>query len=228
MEALKKFGAVEKALEVTEGELALINKQALRPLAAEEVYAFRFVGCDTKTDRDCEHFSRKALKQLAKLFVGRPVLRDHKWSADTQTARIYAAEVAEQGEDAQLILRAYMLRSEATADTIAAIDGGILREVSVGVQMQKAVCGICGVDKSVAWCQHRPGKEYDGKLCTVELDGATDAYECSLVAVPSQKGAGVVKQYGGEDAQPKPADMAKDPETQKALALLDLEMKRFT
>lgn len=227
MDALKKLGQVEKALAVDGGELAKINRQTLRPLTEEEVYAFRFVACDSAVDRDHEHFSKRALKQLAKLFVGRPVLRDHHWSADTQTARIYAAEVDETGEDARLVCRAYMLRSDATADTVAALEAGILREVSVGCAMDKAVCSVCGVDKSRAWCEHRPGTDYNGLVCTVELDEAVDAYECSLVAVPAQKGAGVVKAYGGEDNKPAPPDPKDDPEVKKALALLELEEQRF-
>lgn len=227
MDALKKIGRVEKALEVTEGEMALINAQSLRKLTAEEVYAFRFAACDSKVDRGYEHFSKKTLKQLAKLFVGRPVLRDHHWSADAQTARIYAAELEEEGEDARLICRAYMLRSNATADTIAAIDGGILREVSVGCAVGKAVCSVCGTDKTRAWCEHRPGKDYGGKVCTVELDEAADAYECSLVAVPAQREAGVVKEYGGESQKDGTPDPEKAAELQKALALIALEEANF-
>lgn len=40
----------------------------------------------------------------------------------------------------------------------------------------------------------------------MELDGAKDAYEVSLVAVPAQVEAGVVKskRYGGKDQPPAP------------------------
>ena len=46
-----------------------------------------------------------------------------------------------------------------------------------------------------------PGQRYDGKLCFTELQGAEDAYEWSFVAVPAQRGAGVLKTFsgGGED-----------------------------
>ena len=42
-------------------------------------------------------------------------------------------------------------------------------------------------------------QEYDGQLCHIDLDGATDAYEVSLVAVPAQPAAGAIKskRYGG-------------------------------
>ena len=197
MDQILKSACVQKQA-VNEEELALINKQTLRPLAAEEVFTFRLAACDTKPDRDHERFSRKALEGLAEKFTGRPVLRDHRWSAAAQTARVYAAEVEEQEEEARLVLRAYMPRTEATSDTIAAIEAGILREASVGCLMKKAVCSICGTDKAERRCEHIPGQSYDGRTCVVELDGAEDAYEVSLCAVPSQPGAGVIKSYGGE------------------------------
>ena len=61
----------------------------------------------------------------------------------------------------------------------------------------------------------------------MELSQPEDAYELSFVAVPSQRQAGVVKKYGGEDNKPKPPAPKDDPEVQKALALIALEEKRF-
>ena len=90
MSEILKAAQVEKQ-EVSEGELALINRQSLRPLTAEEVYTFRLAACDNQVDRDYERFTDRALEELAPLFVGRPVLLDHKWSAGSQTARVYAA-----------------------------------------------------------------------------------------------------------------------------------------
>lgn len=197
MEQIMKSARIQKQ-PVIKGDLNLINQQSIRTLAADEVFAFRLAACDTLPDRDHERFSREALEGLAKLFVGRPVLRDHQWSAGAQTARIYAARVEGDGPDARLILRAYMPRNRDTETTIAAIESGILREASVGCRMGKAVCSICGTDKTLAQCTHIPGRVYEGKTCIVELDGPEDAYECSLVAVPAQPGAGVIKAYGGE------------------------------
>lgn len=226
MSEFEKFGYVEKQLEVNDGEMTLINRQSLRKLAAEEVYAFRFVGCDTKVDREYERFSTAALGKLAQLSVGRPVLRDHNWSADTQTARIYAAGVEPVGNEERLVLRAYMVRNAATEATIQAIDAGILREVSVGCSCGSAVCEICGTDKTKTFCEHIPGAKYSGKTCTVTLDDVRDAYEFSFVAVPAQKGAGTVKAYGGEGQKPE-TDPAGAEDVEKELALLALEEKRF-
>ena len=144
-----------------------------------------------------------------------------------QTARIYDAAVEKMGDSTALVLYAYMLRNDQTAATISAIEGGILREVSVGCAMGKATCSICGSDKTTVWCEHMRGREYDGKQCVVELSEPEDAYELSFVAVPAQRQAGVVKKYGGEDNKPKPPAPKDDPAVQKALALIALEEKRF-
>ncbi len=225
MDQILKSACVGKQA-VSEEALALINRQTLRPLAAEEVFTFRLAACDTKPDRDHERFSRKSLEGLAKLFVGRPVLRDHQWSAGAQTARIYAAEVEERGEDARLVLRAYMPRTETAADTISAIEAGILREASVGCLMKKAVCSICGADKAEWRCEHVPGRDYGGKTCVVELDEVEDAYEVSLCAVPVQPGAGVIKSYGGEKG-PLPAEAGNDEAFLLAQAMQEQEEMRY-
>lgn len=197
---VEKAARVEKQA-VDASELLLVNKQSLRELTADEVFTFKVAACNDQVDRDFEHFSEKALGQLASLFVGKTVIMDHDWTAKNQTARVYASGVEPtDGGGKQLVLRAYMLRSEDTQNAIDRIESGILREISIGCSMQKAVCDLCGADKRVTRCEHRPGHDYDGKTATVTLDEAVDAYEVSFVAVPSQREAGTVKRYGGEDA----------------------------
>lgn len=225
MSEILKAAHVEKQA-VNAAELALINKQALRELTAEEVFTFRMAACDNQVDRDHERFTDKALEGLAPLFVGKTVLMDHTWSAASQTARIYAADVEDHGEVKQLVLRCYMPRSDATAGTVAAIETGILRECSVGCAMGSAVCSICGTDQTKAYCEHRAGKTYDGQLCVMALDAPQDVYEVSFVAVPAQPEAGVIKskRYGGPD-KPEPPD---DIVTQRmAEAMQEQEMRRY-
>lgn len=226
MDDLKKFGLVEKAASFAP-DMEKINAQTLVELKAEDVFAFRIRAADDQEDRDFERFTADALDGLAKLFVGKTVISDHKWESEMQTARIYDAAVEKMDGATVLVLFAYMLRNDKTASTIAAIEGGIMREVSVGCSMGKATCSICGADKTKVWCEHMRGREYDGKQCVVELSQPKDAYELSFVAVPAQRKAGVVKQYGGEDNKPNPPAPKDDPEVQKALALVALEEKRF-
>ena len=89
-----------------------------------------------------------------------------------------------------------MVRTESGRDLIAEIEGGIKREVSVGCAVERAVCSICGGDLRTGDCGHRKGQEYGGRLCFASLEGASDAYEFSFVAVPAQPLAGVVKGAG--------------------------------
>ena len=232
MEQILKQARLMKSV-LDEGELALINAQSLRPLTAEEVFTFRLAACNNQVDRDCERFTESTLEGLASLFAGKPVLMDHKWSAGSQTARVYAAEVepmpgTEGGQ--QLVLRCYMPRLQGNGDTIAAIESGLLRECSVGVAVERALCSICGADRRTTWCEHVRGAEYSGTVCHIELDGAQDAYEVSLLPVPAQPAAGVVKRYGGPDSpESNPSGGTPDENSMdwQDEALLELEKNRF-
>lgn len=207
-------GMIEKAAqlapqEVTDADLKAINKLALVPLTAEQVFTFKSVLCDNETDRTYERFSLKALQDLKKLFLGKTVIKDHSRSADNQVARIYATELVQTDKATksgelytQLVAKCYMVRTAGNADLIAEIQGGIKKEGSVGCSVSSSICSICGTDNTKSYCMHYPGRTYqkDGgpKTCTFTLDGARDAYEFSLVAVPAQRAAGVSKSYTGE------------------------------
>lgn len=207
-------GMIEKAAHlepqaVTEAELKAINKFALEPLTADQVFTFKAVLCDNDTDRAHERFDLKALKDLEKLFLGKPVIKDHRRSADNQVARIYSTELVQTTKAApggelytQLVAHCYMVKTASNADLIAEIRGGIKKEGSVGCSVKSSICSICGTDNTKTYCPHWPGRKYakDGgdQVCTFTLSGAADAYEFSLVAVPCQRKAGTCKSYTGE------------------------------
>ena len=202
---MKKDTRGIKSSMVTADELARINEFAKCELGADEVYTFAVKLCDNEIDRDCERFTRQTLSQLAELFVGKCGIFDHEWSAKEQTARIYRTELVETEErtkagDGYCYLKgyAYMLRTKKNEELIAEIEGGIKKEVSVGCSVRESVCSVCG--KDIGLCGHEKGKVYDEKLCYVELEDASDAYEWSFVAVPAQPKAGVMKRYGQEEA----------------------------
>lgn len=224
-----KGAEVLKAGEPAEGDLALINRQALRELSAEEVYTFRLAACGNQIDRDIERFTDTSLDDMARLYVGKTVISDHKWSSGGQIARVYAAAVEEQaGGVKRLVLSCYMPRTEETKAVIDAIDAGILREVSVAVAVRKYTCSVCGKDYMGPGCPHLRGQKYGDAVCHVELDGVSDVYEVSFVAVPAQPEAGVIKRYGTkENAAGEDPEAEKESTLRAARARLELEKLRF-
>lgn len=198
-------GVASDAGSATAEELELINTYTRRTLTAGEVYVFTVVLCDNDVDRDGERFTVESLFALEKLFVGKTGIFDHNPSAKNQTARIISCKVenvasrttATGDEYFCLKARAYLPRTEGNSELIAALDSGIVKEVSVGCAVGKILCNVCGED--IGMCPHRKGETYGGKLCCGELTEPYDAYEWSFVAVPAQKNAGVTKTAYGKE-----------------------------
>ena len=190
-----------------EETMALIGRYAKTPPEPERVYCFAVRLCDNDIDRDYERFDDAALREMAPLFEGKAGLFDHQWSARQQVARLYKTEVVREsgrvtrdGRPYQYLKGyAYMLRGESRDALIADIEGGIKREVSVGLSCAKAVCSLCG--EGWGQCGHEKGRTYDGDECHVVLSKPTDAYEWSFVAVPAQKEAGVLKKWSADSGQ---------------------------
>ena len=179
----------------TAEQLAAINSQAKSEMQADQVYVFSLRLCDDQVDRDGERFDTAALPVLAKLFIGKTGIVDHKWSSDNQIARIFQTEVVREDRVSYIKAWAYIRRGGAADEVIADIEAGIKKEVSVGCAMGRAVCSICGSDYGV--CGHQKGERYDGQACWAILKEPMDAYEFSFVAVPAQRDAGVLKAMGG-------------------------------
>lgn len=192
---------IRKAAEaVTSGaptamQLEQINALAKTRLNGEQVYVFSLRLCDDQIDRDGERFDTAALPALAKLFIGKTGIVDHKWSADNQIARIFETQVVREKDVSYIKAWAYIRRGGANEEIIADIEAGIKKEVSVGCAMARAVCSICGSEYGT--CGHVKGESYEGEICAVILKEPVDAYEFSFVAVPAQREAGVLKGMGG-------------------------------
>ena len=178
----------------TAAQLEAINAQAKAELTAEQVYVFSVRLCDDQIDRDGERFATEALPELAKLFVGKTGIVDHKWSTSGQVARIFETQVVCEDGVSYIKAWAYIRRGGNAEEVIADIEAGIKKEISVGCAMGRAACSICGSDYGT--CGHQKGEYYDGMLCCVILKEPMDAYEFSFVAVPAQREAGVIKGLG--------------------------------
>ena len=189
-------------------ELDLINNYTRKPLTEDEVYVFSVVLCDNEIDRDYERFTVEALEKLSELFVGKTGIFDHNPTASNQSARVISCKVESVagrknslGDDYfRLVARAYMPVSDSNKQLRESIDSGITREVSVGCSVEKTSCSICGEDINSHKCPHVKGEIYNSSLCYGELTNPTDAYEFSFVAVPAQKGAGVIKTFRKDKA----------------------------
>ncbi|MDD2952489.1 MAG: hypothetical protein PHC95_04910 [Parabacteroides sp.] len=228
--------------DVTDEDLRKINKLALKPQTKESIFIFKIKACDNGLDdRNFEPFSINALKDLKKLYVGKTVIKDHARKADNQIARVFDSELIEDPTSkvavasdetyTTLELKCYMIRTKSNEDLIAEIEAGIKREVSTGCKAKHAFCSICGTDNAKTYCPHFWGREYntkDGKkTCYFTLDGAKEAYEVSLVAVPAQPRAGTTKSYKEvededptektEETTPTDNPPENDPEKEKAL-----------
>ena len=192
---IKKETKVSSSGMATEAQLMAINAQAKATLTADQVYVFSLRLCDDQVDRDGERFDTAALPVLAKLFIGKTGVVDHKWSSDAQVARIFETQVVNENGVSYIKAWAYIRRGGHANEIIADIEAGIKKEVSVGCSMGRSICSICGSDYGS--CGHQKGEYYDGMLCCAILKEPMDAYEFSFVAVPAQREAGVLKAMGG-------------------------------
>ena len=182
-------------------DISLLNQYALRELNPDEVFAFAANLCDDQVDRDQEAFSVRSLKKMQRLFLGKPLITDHAWSAKNQAGRIYRTELVRDGNVTRLRASIYTIRTAGTEETINLIEGGILREVSVSCSMGRCTCSACGEDLNYNYltskreCKngHAVGNIVNGKTVHCVLEDPKDAFEVSLVAVPAQREAGITK-----------------------------------
>lgn len=195
-----------------EHDLELINKHTLAPLCSDDVFIFKVRLCDNDIDRVGDKMSSDFLRAVADNIVGLTGLRDHDWSSNNQTARLFDAEVVTDdtlknklGEPLQYVLgKAYTLNK--FTDYVDKIKAGLLKETSISFESTGDTCSICGEEMlkdydGVAHCKngHCAGSIYDGVLCYNNITNLKDLLEWSLVAVPCQKEAGISnKSLGGK------------------------------
>ena len=192
---IRKATEIQGSGQASEVQMEAINVLAKANLTAEQVYVFSLRLCDDQIDRDFERFDTAALPELAKLFIGKAGVVDHKWSAESQLARIFATEVVREDGISFIKAWAYIRRGGKGDEWIADIEAGIKKEVSVGCAMGSSICSVCGSEYGS--CGHQKGEQYDGQVCCAILREPVDAYEFSFVAVPAQRAAGVLKGLGG-------------------------------
>ena len=191
---VKKETNVMTSGKPTAAPLEAITAQAKGTLTEDQVYVFSLRLCDDRVDRDYERFDTAALPELAKMFIGKTGIADHRWASEGQGARIFEPQVVREEDVSFLKAWAYIRRGGNADTVIADIEAGIKKEVSIGCAMGRSVCSVCGSEYGS--CGHEKGSYYDGQLCCAILKEPMDAYEFSFVAVPAQRDAGVLKGMG--------------------------------
>ena len=191
---IRKESQIQNGGQANEQQMQAINALARAELKPEQVYVFSLRLCDDQIDRDYERFDTEVLPELARMFIGKAGVVDHKWSAEHQIARLFSTEVIREDGVSYIKGWAYIRRGGKGDEWIADLEAGIKKEVSVGCAMARSVCSVCGSEYGS--CGHRKGEIYDGQLCCAILREPVDAYEFSFVAVPAQREAGVLKTMG--------------------------------
>ena len=228
MNEICKAGRVER-LESNSVEMAEINRFSLKELTPESVFTFKVAMCDNAVDRTSERFTENCLLKLAELYVGKTVIFDDKRSAENQVARVYKTEITEGNAGyQQLVGHCYMVRTATNQDLITEIEAGIKKEVSVSCSVGKMVCNICGTNNANVFCEHWPGREYDGKACVFELSEPGDAYELSFVPVPAQPAAGTLKRYEGKPLEKHGTEPKEDTRDATEICLKTVESFIFS
>ncbi|MEW5876154.1 MAG: hypothetical protein AB1752_13360 [Candidatus Zixiibacteriota bacterium] len=95
--------------------------------------------------------------RLCALLIDSPVLIGHDHSR-LPVARNFAARVQTIGDTQWVLVWFYWMRGE-TGDRLAAdIDGGVIKEGSIGFEFRRPQCSICSQD--IRRCEHIPGMPY--------------------------------------------------------------------
>lgn len=142
------------------------------------------------------NYTRYSAKELNDATVSwfvpyqRPVLLHHNRRGGEPIGRVMSASFGPSvhpGVSECITLEASIV----DPDAMRRVKDSRYMTVSVGGTAEQVICSICNVDRAKAWCDHRPGIEYDGKLCVYDMKNIMFD-EISFVNVPADQYAGVV------------------------------------
>lgn len=204
---------------ISADDILKINELGRTELTEDDLYIFNLRACDGLTDRVADRMSDTFLQQFADRINAKsiPLLKDHDWSADKQIGRVYKASV-ETDENGVKFVKATAYTLKSNTELVEKIEAGILKELSVSFD-GLATCSICGEPMEKDWdgrghCknQHIAGETYEDKQCESILTECTDVYEVSIVAVPCQPNASIIKKLNHDStgATERQADVSEN------------------
>jgi hypothetical protein len=207
-------------------DLALINRFALEPLTAEQVYVRTMRLCNDKYDRSGERFPLGYLNRFRDTLPGKSLLPVHD-KKSLPLGLFFKADVEQDGAVQHVVTSFYMVRSAGNEELRAQIDAGVVGHVSIGFRWSDLICDICqrsyyqasrDENGELRWCAHLIGRLYNGVECTATYGGdlrKVEAVEGSLVYLGCQYESEIVKSalWGGEED----AERVPDPAAEKEL-----------
>jgi hypothetical protein len=142
--------------------IALINERIRppQPLQAGDVYvrSLRLVSDDVNDHGG--RFPREEHARVCELLIDSPVLIGHDRSR-LPVARNFAARCIADGDRQWVQTWFYWMRAPIGDRLASDIDGGVVKEGSIGFEFRRPQCSLCGRD--IRTCEHIPGHEYSGE-----------------------------------------------------------------
>lgn len=162
-----------------------------------DIYVFAAIATDNTIDRDGEAFNKEALDRMSELYIGRSGIYNH--NSDSSHFRIFDTEVFECNDHIAyeyesykcLVTYCYTNDSGLKKDII----DGIVSGCSISANCNK-VCSICGAridSNDICENKHICGEMYDNKLCFRVLSNVSDVYELSIVSIPCNINARIIR-----------------------------------
>jgi hypothetical protein len=172
-------GVATKASDVSDAELALINKHALKALKKEDVSVYTMKAANNRVDRDMERFSDEVIDSFAKSIVGKSWLYMHNKYDFMPFGKVFEAWTAVESGVKWLYIKGYVLNTD--EDLVKKIDSGIWKFVSIGFTAP----GYMAISDASGKITHFEYRNVNGK----EAEGL----EISLVWLGAQYDAEVSK-----------------------------------
>lgn len=197
----KDFGIKAfKGAEISDDQMAKINKYALETLQADQVHVRKFLLAHNMIDRDNERFPEGLLDDFAKTLPGKSFLFGHSRNSpgkglwfEAEMKEISPAEFQElTGEEARLpegvktvnalMASAYLMKIPANEETLANIDGGVYRHVSIGFHASD-IKKVEEKSGSYYWEYSSPGEALEGSIVWLGAQPGATAQKTLMVGI---------------------------------------------
>jgi hypothetical protein len=148
--------------------IALINARIAppQPLRADQVHVRSVRLVSDEVNDHGGRFPADEHERLCELVVDSPVLIGHDRSR-LPVARNFAARCIDDGERQWVTVWFYWLRGPDGDRLAADIDGGVVKEGSIGFEFRLPQCSVCGAD--IRRCEHIPGQQYTDDTGTTQI-----------------------------------------------------------